>query len=75
MNGRNAKRLRKVASVTRASQESRTYRGIESTLRKKVHKNLEGEIVSFIMTSTYRLNPSPRLLYKQLKSAYKRLSR
>jgi hypothetical protein len=74
MNEKQAKLIRKLAGVTSETQKSRSYSGIESTQRIRVHKEVDFESneyqeVSRITTHTYVLNQSPRKLYQTMKKA------
>lgn len=71
MNGKKAKVLRRLASLTPEAQELRSYHGVENTLRNREVKNYLGEVVYRYRTATYKLNAGARLMYKMLKKAYK----
>ncbi len=77
MNGKQAKKLRKLAGVTKENRDSRSYVG--TNVSKKVAHRLislsvdDGKpvVVARYQTATYVLNQSARKLYKQLKKAFK----
>ncbi len=78
MNGRKSKMLRGLAGVNRQNRNSRSYHGVEHTMREKevTHPFALGEdglpLVLFRhTTATYALNQGARLLNKMLKKQYK----
>ena len=75
MRGSKAKKLRKLAGVSSKENQDRSYYGQEHTVRRKVIKNLAGEVTHRYQTATFKLNPCTRLAYKMLKAHYVKLQR
>ena len=63
--------LRRLASVTKKTQEDRKYFVVEHTRRRRETKNLLGEVTSSIVTATLQLSAGPRVMYKMLKRSSK----
>ena len=79
MNGRKSKMIRKLAGVTKETQDARKYFGEKSSVRNKVvhHPRYLGTdgrpmVVAKHTTATYKLHQNPRVLAKMLKSHYKK---
>lgn len=75
MNGKKAKMIRGLAAMNKSNQHERSCHGTNTRNKTVLHPtaiDIDGKptVMARYTTSTYKLNPGVRLMYKMLKKSY-----